>query len=173
MAMQTSGELKDVVDVMFKKLGELKVLHGTVAIQLFDFTTKDSFFWPGNTLNAEPPLVKLPFDESIMNEDTCHRDLWQAMISGEAIFNKDYSRKQKDRWFQYVFENNDLATISSESRQFILQAETHTVCFIPLKNSALFADSWDGSLFLEDDFRILTKTAKVFEQAYILSLIHI
>ncbi len=167
LAMHHSGELKDVVEVMFKKLDELKVLHGTVAIQLFDFTTKDSFFWPGNTLNEEPPLVKLPFDESIMNEDTCYRDLWQAMISGEAIFNKVYSRKQKDRWFQYVFDNNDLATISSESRQFILQAETHTVCFIPLKNSALFADSWDGSLFSEDDFRILKKAVKVFEQAYI------
>ena len=38
--------------------------------------------------------------------------------------------------------------------------------FIPEKNSALFADSFDGSLFLEEENTILKRFAKVFEQAY-------
>ena len=167
LAMHHSNELKDVIGIMYRKLDELKVLHGAVAIQLFNFETGDSIFWPGNTLQKEAPKVILPYDENIMKENTCHRDLWQAMEKGEIIFNKVYSKKKKDRWFQYVFANNDIGVIENHSRQFILQAETHTVCFIPEKNSALFADSFDGSLFSEEQFNVLKRAARVFEQAYI------
>src|SRR6187399_309686 len=167
LAMHHSNELKDVIGIMYKKLDELKVLHGAVAIQLFNFETRDSIFWPGNILQKEAPKVILPYDENIMKEDTCHRDLWQAMEKGEVIFNKVYSKKKKDRWFQYVFANNDTGVIENHSRKFILQAEIHTVCFIPEKNSALFADSFDGSLFSEEEFKVLKRASKVFEQAYV------
>ena len=100
--MHHSDELKDVIVVMFKKLSELKVLHGTVAIQLFDYQTKDSIFWAGNNFQSEPQKVSLPYDEKIMTEDTCHRDLWDAMTKKEIIFNKVYSKEQKDKWFEYV-----------------------------------------------------------------------
>jgi len=167
LAMHHSDELKDVIAIMFKKLNELKVLHGTVAIQLFDFHTKDSIFWAGNDFQSEPQKVSLPYDEKIMVEDTCHRDLWEAMTKGKIIINKVYSKEQKDKWFEYVFDKNDLSRINSDTREIILQAEIHTVCFIPEKNSALFADSWDGSVYTEEDLKVLKRAAKVFEQAYI------
>jgi hypothetical protein len=53
--MNHSDELRDVALILFQKLDELKVAHNTVAIQLFDFETKDSIFWPGNLLQDEPP----------------------------------------------------------------------------------------------------------------------
>jgi len=167
LAMHHSDELKNVISIMFQKLNELKVLHGTVAIQLFDFQTKDSIFWAGNDFQSEPQKVSLPYDEKIMREDTCHRDLWKAMTKGEIIFNKVYSKEQKDKWFEYVFAKNDLSRINSDTREIILQAEIHTVCFIPEKNSALFADSWDGSVYTVEDLKVLKRAAKVFEQAYI------
>ena len=67
---------------------------------------------------------------------------------------------------QYISANNDIGIIEKHSRQFILQSETYTVCFIPEKNSALVADSFDGSLFSEEDFKVLRRAAKVFEQTY-------
>ncbi|HEX6890541.1 MAG TPA: hypothetical protein VF141_07610, partial [Chryseolinea sp.] len=166
LAMHHSDELKEVVGIMFKKLDELKVQHGTVAIQLFDFKTKDSIFWPGNKLSDEPPKILLPYDEEMMNADTCHRDLWQAMTKGEIIFNKVYSKDKKDRWFNYVFAHNDLVTVPEKDRDFILSSEIHTVCFIPEKRSAVFADSWDGTLYSEADFEVLKRASRVFEQAY-------
>ena len=167
LAMHHSDELRDVVFVLFEKLDELKVVQTTVAIQLFDSETKDSIFWPGNTLHDEPPKVRLPYDEKMIEEDTCTRDIWNAMSKGEPIFNKTYTREQKDRWFEYVFSHNDLNVIPASVREFLLAAETHTICFIPEKNSALFADSFDGKLYSEADFNVLTRAAKVFEQAYI------
>jgi len=167
LAMHHSDELMDVIIVMFKKLNELKVLHGTVAIQLFDYQTKDSIFWAGNNFQSEPQKVSLPCDEKIMTEDTCHRDLWDAMTKKEIIFNKVYSKEQKDKWFEYVFAKNDLSRINSATREIILGAEIHTVCFIPEKHSALFADSWDGSVYTDDELNVLKRAAKVFEQAYV------
>ncbi|MBD0333364.1 MAG: hypothetical protein ICV66_11985, partial [Chitinophagaceae bacterium] len=167
LAMHRSDELKDVIAIMFKKMNELKVLHGTVAIQLFDFQTKDSIFWAGNDFQYEPQKVSLPYDEKIMGVDTCHRDLWEAMTKGEIIFNKVYSKEKKDKWFQYVFAKNDLSIINNNTRETILQAEIHTLCFIPEKHSALFADSWDGSVYTRDELNVLKRAAKVFEQAYV------
>ena len=60
-----------------------------------------------------------------------------------------------------------MSRINSDTREIILRAEIHTVCFIPEKHSALFADSWDGSVYTEDDLNVLKRAAKVFEQAYI------
>ena len=166
LAMHSSGELKDVIATMFEKLDKMKVAHGTVAIQLFDFETKDSIFWPGNTLQKVAPKVRLPFDQEMMEADTCHRDLWKAMEKKEIIFNKVYTRQQKDRWFKYVFAHNDSTIIEEQARDFIRKGETHTVCFVPEKNAALFADSWDGTCYSEDELTLLRRVAKVFDQAY-------
>ena len=166
LAMHSSKELKDVIATMIEKLEELKVIHGTLAIQLFDFVTMNSIFWPGNNLQEEAPKVQLPFDQKMMEEDTCHRDLWKAKENGEPIFNKVYTRQQKDRWFEYVFAHNDSTVIEERAREYIRIGEVHTVCFFPEKNAALFADSWDGSKYSEDEFMVLKRVAKVFDQAY-------
>jgi signal transduction histidine kinase/DNA-binding response OmpR family regulator len=167
LSMRNSGEIKNVVHILFEKLEELKVEHTTVAIQLFDFETKGSFFWPGNNLQGEPPKVRLPYDENLMKEDTCYKDHWEAMRKGEIIFNKTYSKEQKDRLFQYVFSHNGLDVFHSKAREYILNAETQIVCFIPEKNSALFVDILEGRPYSEDDIEVLKRAGKVFEQAYI------
>jgi signal transduction histidine kinase len=167
LAMHHSDELREVIGVTHKMLSELKVKHYTIAIQVFDFDSKSSIFWPGNNLQEVAPKVVLPYDEQIMTENTCHRDLWEAMATGNSIINKVYSKKQKDRWFEYVFSHNDASVIEEHARQIIIQSEVHTVCFFPEKNSGLFADSWDGSKYMEEDIEVLKRAARVFEQAYI------
>ncbi|WP_336517134.1 sensor histidine kinase [Pollutibacter soli] len=166
LAMHNSGELREIIGTVFSKLHELKVTHDTIAIQLFDFKTMNSVFWPGNTLSEVAPRVYLPYDKEMMEADTCHRDLWHSMQTGERIFNKIYNRRTKDRWFDYVFAHNDTIVIPDHARAFIRNAESQVVCFIPGKNAGLFADSFDGSLFTEEEFAVYKRVAIVFEQAY-------
>jgi len=169
LAMHHSDELKSVMVIMYRNLAELKVLRGTVAtvaIQLFNHKTKESTFWPINDPNEEPRMVVLPFDEAMMAADTCHRDLWQAVENGMIIFNKIYSKDQKDLWFKYVFANNDETKISIKDRELIQRSDIHTVCFVPEKKSGLFVDTWDGSCYTEEDVDVLKRAARVFEQAY-------
>ncbi len=166
LAMHRSDELKDVIAVLFEKLSELKVLKGTIAIQLFDRQTKDSFLWVGNSIQ-EPQMVSLPFNEKMLKEETYLRDGWEAMNKGLEIINKEYTIKQKDRFFDYIFANNDFTIIPETPRQVLKQIQHYVVCLITEKHSALFADSFDAGLFDYDSLNVLRRASRVFEQAYI------
>jgi signal transduction histidine kinase len=167
LAMRHSDELREVIAMVYIMLSELKVKHDTIAIQVFDFDTKSSVLWPRNTLQNVAPKVVFPYDEDIMKEDTPHRALWEAMATGKSIINKVYSKQQKDRWFEYIFAHNDYTVVEEHSRQFLLQLEILTVCFFPEKYSGLYAESWDGTKYSEEDIDVLKRAARVFEQAYV------
>ncbi len=167
LAMHHSDELREIIGMVYIMLSELKVKHDTIAIQVFDFDTKSSVFWPRNSLQKVAPKVMFPYDERIMKEDTCHRYLWEAMATGKSIINKVYTKQQKDRWFEYIFANNDYTVIEEHSRQFLLQLEILTVCFFPERYSGLYAESWDGTKYSEEDIDVLKRAARVFEQAYV------
>jgi signal transduction histidine kinase len=172
LAMHHSGELKDVVAIMFEKMKELNVVIGTIAIQLFDENTMNCIFWAGNNLHNEPPRVKLPYYEKMLEEDGYMKDSWECKKKGENLINKVYTFEQKARFFDYVFASNDLATIPEADRDVIRQsvirpAGCHIVCLINEKNSSVFADSWNGEFYSEESIKVLTRAAKVFEQAYV------
>jgi len=166
LAMHRSGELKEVMAVMFQRLTELDVLLGTVAIQLFDPVTKDCSFWIGND-KQDPEMINLPYDENILSEENYMKDYWRARKSGKSFFNKVYSLEQKNKFFQYVFANNDEFTIPAPVRDFIIKAPSHVNTLIIENNSALFADNYDNQFYAEDQINVLKRTAKVFDQAYV------
>jgi signal transduction histidine kinase/ketosteroid isomerase-like protein len=172
LAMHHSGELKDVVAIMFEKMKELNVVLGTIAIQLFDQNTMNSTFWPGNNLHDEPPKVKLPYYEKMLEEEGVMKDSWECKMKGENLINKEYTFEQKTRFFDYVFASNDLVTISETDRDIIRQSVIGPpngliVCLINEKNSSVFADSWNGEFYSDESIRVLIRAAKVFEQAYV------
>jgi signal transduction histidine kinase len=166
LAMHHSEELREVIAIFFEKLRELEILLGTVAIQLFDDLGMPSVFWVGNEIQ-DPQMVISPYDDKIKLEDNYLGDGWKAMSEQKEILNKIYSKEQKDRFFEYLFANNDLTQIPENAREVIRNMDIHVICLFPNKNSGLFVDSWDGKLYTEDDFQILKRASKVFEQAYI------
>ena len=48
-----------------------------------------------------------------------------------------------------------------------MQAKQWIACLFVENNSTLWADSWNGQSFNEEQIKILKRTAKVFEQAYV------
>lgn len=166
LAMHHSEELKDVIAIFFEKLSGLNVLLGTIAIQLFDQDTKNSYFWVANDVQ-QPQMVNLPFDEQMMVEDTCHKDSWEAVTKGKDIINKKYSEAQKNKYFDYVFANNDFVQVPEKARAIIRNLNEHIICLFVEKNSTVFADSWNGSFFSDEMIQVLKRAARVFEQCYI------
>ncbi|GEO07896.1 sensor histidine kinase [Segetibacter aerophilus] len=166
LTMHHSNELVSVIGVMFEKLKELDVLLGTVAIWLFNKATMDSIFWVGNDWQ-QPAMVHLPYDEQLMKEDTNYKDGWEAWLSGESFINKEYSKQQKDRYFEYVLAHNDLVAIPPAAREMLIQANKYIACLLVEKHSALYFDCWHGATYNEESVEILKRVAKVFEQAYV------
>jgi signal transduction histidine kinase len=167
LAMRHSGELKDVISIMFEKLKELNVLLGTIAIVLFDEKSRDCFFWIGNDLHDEPPLINLPYDENIFEADTFLKDCWQARLTGKGFVNNKYSFERKNKYFEYVFANNNFEVFPQSVRDFIMQAQDNIACLIVENNSTLFVDSWNGQTYSDEMLKVIKRAAAVFEQAFV------
>jgi hypothetical protein len=168
LAMQQSGELKDVVAVLFEKLKELGlVFDGGAAIHLFSENSRDAVIWVVTSELPAPICVNRPYDETAFLNNPIILDVWKAKDTGEHLLNKTYSFEDKNKYFNYVFKYNDETIIPQPVRQFILNADSYTATFIAEKNSLLGANSWSGQLFTQDDIDILKRFARVFEQAYI------
>jgi hypothetical protein len=120
----------------------------------------------GNAIQ-DPQMVSLPYDEKMMQENTYLKDGWAAMREGKDIINKEYSLKEKTRFFKYVFANNDLTQVPESAREVLRKGRKHVVCLFTEKNSALFVDSFDGQSFSEENQSVIKKAGKVFEQCYI------
>ncbi|HZW66151.1 MAG TPA: ATP-binding protein [Hanamia sp.] len=166
--MHKSDELKDVVAILFEKLKEIGLeFDGGAAIHIFKEGTQNA-----EILVAAPGLAttivnNLPYDEEEFINNPIINDIWSAKETGCDIFNKYYSFEEKNKYFNYVFKYNDNTIIPDREREFILNAESYTATFIAEKNCLLGATSWTKQQFSKQDFEIVKRFAKVFEQAYV------
>src|SRR5215203_1385916 len=68
LAMHNSDELSEVVDIVFKKLHELKIIFdGGVAIQTFAEGSKDSISWVTDPRLSSSFAFRLPYPKNIIN----------------------------------------------------------------------------------------------------------
>jgi signal transduction histidine kinase len=168
LGMHSSVEIKFVVAILFEKLKELNLeFDGGAAIHLFTEGTRDAVIWVVSPDLSEPSCIHLPFDENLFADNPIITDIWKAKETGDHIYNKYYSFDEKNTYFNYVFKHNDFKTIPETSRAFIAQADSYTASFIAEKNSLMGANSWSRQQFSEDDFEVLKRIARVFEQAYV------
>ena len=169
LTMYRSDKLQEVVVVVFEKLKELGlVFDGGAGIQLFTENSKDSILWVASPGQIDSPSrVNLPYDEADFTDNPIILDVWHAKETGEAIYNKTYTRDEKNRYFHYVFKHNDLVQIPQFLRDEIYKTLSYTQAFVVEKHSGVIANSWSGEVFPPDEFDVFKRIAKVFEQAYI------
>jgi len=168
LAMHHSNELKEVVNILFQQLKNLGLeFDGGAAIHLFIEHSKDAVILLASPELTSPIQVNLPFDEEAFENNPIILDVWHAKDTRENIFNRIYPFEEKNEYFKYVFKHNSLEVLPQSLRDFILQTDSYTASFIAEKNSLLGANSWSRQVFSEDDFDILKRIAKAFEQAYI------
>ena len=167
LAMHHSNELEQVVASLFDRLVELGLLIDGALIFTFDKEIRSIQLWIATVHLPAPVKIELPFEEEIEN-NAIIKDLWNAVEKGEHIFNKSYSGKTKNDYFRYVQKNNE-SKIPEPIKRLELEKESWTAYFVAEKNSMLGFDSWSGPItsITDEDFRVLKRFAKVFEQAYV------
>jgi signal transduction histidine kinase len=164
LAIHQSHELEKVVVVLFDKLNELSVPFDSAFIYLFDKPKRNIKAWVASKMLPTPIKVKMPYDESVANNPIIV-DLWHAIENSEHGLNKIYTEKDKDDYYRYEAKYNP--TLIPESvTDLQLEAESWITSFASEKNSIVGFDSWTGYLTTTEDFQILKRFAKIFEQAY-------
>jgi signal transduction histidine kinase len=165
LAMHHSNELEQVVVSLFDRLVELGLSFDGALIYLFEKEKRNIQHWIATTHLSVPLRIELPYNKEIENNAVI-KDLWHAVEKGEHILNRSYSGKPKNDYFRYVIKCNE-SKIPEPVKQFLIERENWTACFAAEKNSITAIDSWSGHLASEEDFQILIRFARVFEQAYI------
>jgi signal transduction histidine kinase len=163
LAMHHSDELEKVVVALFDKLLDLGIpFHGAL-IYLFEKEKKNIQLWVASNVN---PTIKvnLPYDTQIADNPIVE-DLWTAVEEKKDVLNRCYTGKVKNEYFRYVAKYNE-SKIHDSVKEMMLAAESWTVSFAAENNSAIGIDSFGGLLTNHEDFQIVKRFARVFEQAY-------
>jgi signal transduction histidine kinase len=163
LAMHRSEDLKQVISVIFEKTSDLKVLvgSGSVAIQLFDEQARHFYLWLDSPHQDDPIKIYLPYNEKLREKKGLLKDCWDTWLSGRDLINARYTNEEVTEYFEYVFANNDLDSIPQDKGCGLV------ACMLVEKNSCLYADSWNGEQYGEENLSVLKRIAKVFDQAYI------
>ncbi|MEO6637297.1 MAG: hypothetical protein ABIN25_03405, partial [Ginsengibacter sp.] len=164
MAMHHSDELEKVVKTLSDKLVDLGLSLDGAAIFFFEKEKRNLHLWVATIYLPTPIKVEMPYDKDIQSNPII-RDLWGAIETGEDFINKSYSGKVKDAYFRFVYKNNE-SIIPEDIKIFQLQAKSWTTSFTAGKNSVIMIDSWTGRIITSQDFQVLKRFAKVFEQTY-------
>jgi signal transduction histidine kinase len=164
MAMHHSEELQQVVTSLFDRLVKLGVSFDGAAIYLFEKAIRNIHMWVASKV-APAIKVDLPYDDDIAS-NAITKDLWNVIENDKDIVNKSYSGNIKDDYFRYVAKYNKFK-IPEPIVDMMLEAESWTASFAAEKTCIICIDSWEGRLTTNEDFQILKRFAKVFEQCYV------
>jgi signal transduction histidine kinase len=165
LAMHHSIELEQVVGSLFDRLLELGLSFDGALIFTFDKEKRNIKLWIATTHLSDPAFIDIPYDEDI-SSNTIIRDLWAAIENEEVVLSKSYCGEIKNEYFRYIAKYNG-TKIPDSIQQIQQQTECWTLHCVAQKNSMVGFDTWSGHSTKDEDFQILKRFAKVFDQAYI------
>ncbi len=164
MAMHHSEELEKVVKTLSNKLIDLGLSLDGALILFFEKEKRNIHLWIASNQLPAPIKIDIPYAEDIQN-NLIIKNLWEAIETGRDFINESYSGNVKDDYFRFVAKYNE-SKLPEAVRKFHLEAECWTFSCAAGKNSVVGIDSWSGKIITEQDFQVLKRFAKVFEQAY-------
>ena len=162
MAMHKSGDLREVVKVLFDQMQSLSIDMGFASVSIFVFEEGSRNITQWIPVQDGVVSLEVPhFDHPISS------DLFDAKDSGDDFFSKVYTLEEKNTWLEKGFELTDYKDLPVEFKSSLLQAPGYAMAITLAKNSGICIPSFIGALPLPEDVAIMKRVGKVFEQAYI------
>jgi signal transduction histidine kinase len=163
MAMQKSGELVNIVKVVFQQFQQLgfEMEGGAVHIGIFNDTSKVHTQWSADPLVNTVAAFDIPY-----NDNPVFLDLINARARGENFFYQRYSFEEKNKWFDWAFTHTDFKRLPDEFKMILKSCESYAHWTAFQKNAAITINNILGKTLSSDQINILKRFAEVFEQAY-------
>jgi signal transduction histidine kinase len=163
LAMHKSEELNEVVKVLFEKMIELQVPSTAVGIQTFTEGSKDMQVFVcgdvGTGLVVNHYLLPY-FDHTII------RDYHNTHKEKPDYFVGNYTKKEKDSFYDVVLKLPELKDLPIEVKAMISQSDFYEVTILPAEKSLLAVNDFKGNPLSESHINILKRFTKVFDQTY-------
>jgi serine phosphatase RsbU (regulator of sigma subunit) len=168
LAMRKSKELEIVITILLQQLGEVGILLDTASIVIPSKDKKTSVDWTASKNYKYSKGFIVPFMENgkpaLSGE--INRDMVAALKSGKE-FTKSYSRKEKNKYFQNLFDKSGFSETPEARKEFLLSLPAISVSTAGSKNSYIQIFSYSGEELSAADLAVLKRFAMVFEQCYI------
>jgi signal transduction histidine kinase len=163
LAMHTSSELNEVVKVLFEKLTELQVPSTAVGIQTFIEGSNDMQAFVCGDVGTGIVInqYRLPyFDHPIVH------DYINAHKNKLEVFVGNYSKKEKDSFYDVIVKLPELHDLAAEVKTMIYESDFYEVTIVPAERSLIAVNDFQGNPLTESQVNILKRFAKVFDQTY-------
>ena len=162
MAMQSTNEFQQVVDLVYQQLSQLGIDFASTILGVLADVGDDLSYWvsTGTSEEGYTRKVRMPFIDSPIHTDHLH-----AYRQGLEVFEAEYSEEITRAYFQKVYELSD--NVPPERKVFLMAANQYVQATAICKNTYMAMLRFDGSKFSRSEIGILKRFAQVFEQTYI------
>jgi len=164
MAMHVSTDVQDVIMEVanqFQRLG-FKIDSANIDVNLDIHRDPDMHLWisvPGK--EQYPAKIIIPYiDHPIFTRS------YERLDKGEAFFVDTFSKKEKDSFFDHVFQHTILKYIPEERKQYIFSGKGMARSIAIAKHTALAIYNYDIIPYSDEENSILVRFSHVFDQAY-------
>jgi signal transduction histidine kinase len=163
LAMHKSEEQKEVVAILFEKLQQLEfgIDKGAASLVTFSEDSKEQIRWIADAGEAYAVPFLVPYTDHLLS-----RDIFEAKKSGTKYLSKQYSPKEKNDYFNYLFQDTDYKTVPKHVQEMILSSKEYAISAAFEKRTAIFVTNTEGKTFSEMQMSILKRFSNVFEQTY-------
>lgn len=164
MSMRHSSDLQNIVNIVAQELNNMNLdITGVFMVINNNEIDKQFTFW-GSTGVAEIYMKKaaIPF----LNRPI-YRVLAEATTKGEHFFVEEYTREEKNEFFEHLFKFPPYNSSTPEWKEQVFSREGgYTRSVSVSRYTSIFVVNHFGRRLSDDDNKILKRFGKVFEQSY-------
>ncbi len=158
MAMQKSEELKEVIKVVYDQFVHLNINIEHTGF-IIDYKEKDDMhIWLADQ-HKVPAEVILPYF------DCAH---WNSFIEakekGTDFFTNHLTFEEKNKFYQDLFKL--LPGVPQETLDYYFNCPGLAISTVLLDNVGLYIENFSGTVYTEEENKILMRFGKVFQQTY-------
>ncbi|GAB2617402.1 ATP-binding protein [Belliella aquatica] len=164
LAMHKSGELKEVVSVLFGKLKDLQIPFTAVGIATNIEGSKDlnAFVCGQNEAGLVITNYRLPYFDNPVP-----KDLYGAIEEQLDYFVGHYSKEEKDAFYNYVIEHTaEFRHLPEDIKRMIFDSTNYTISMVAVKNAVFNVNDFEGKVLAKNEIDIIQRFVRVFDQAY-------
>jgi signal transduction histidine kinase len=160
MAMQSSGELSEVVRVMYDEVEKLEICNWGCALMIFDNKNKKIQLWFSENVNK---LHARPYDFDNLNHELV-RKWWDFWKNEDEFMSIHLKGEESDKWTNYMFEHTGMKDLPKEVKEAIRSENEVYFEYAKMKQGLVSFINLEP--FPEEIFPVLKRIARTFEQAY-------
>ncbi|MFP4507012.1 MAG: ATP-binding protein, partial [Cyclobacteriaceae bacterium] len=161
MAMQNSSELQGVVNAVFANLKGLGIMLDAVTLIIIHEEARLLELWIAASGFDYARKIDVPYFEHPVNEP-----YFQGRASNQELITGSFNKKEKDRYFEHLFEHTNLKYIGDKRKAYIMNGSGYDISIAFGKNTSIQLNSYFGEKNSQEDLDILKRFARVFDQMY-------